>query len=62
MDSFELFEALKKQGYIKEEREDLWWPNSGTFEVIVGAILTQQARWEKVEKSLTNLRDRNYLI
>ncbi|HIP45468.1 MAG TPA: 3-methyladenine DNA glycosylase [Sulfurospirillum arcachonense] len=61
MDSFELFKALKEQGYIKKEREKLWWPKSGTFEVVVGAILTQQAKWEKVEKSLTNLRDKNLL-
>jgi len=61
MDSYQLFEALKKQGYIKEDRELLWWPKSGTFEVVVGAILTQQAKWEKVEKSLVNLRERNLL-
>jgi len=61
MDSFELFKALKEQGYIKEETEEFWWPNSGTFDVIVGAILTQQAKWEKVEKSLDNLREKNFL-
>ncbi len=61
MDSYQLFEALKKQGYIKEEREEFWWPKSGTLDVIVGAILTQQAKWEKVEKSLTNLSDKNLL-
>ena len=61
MDSFQLFKALKENGYIKEEREELWWPKSGTFEVIVGTILTQQTKWEKVEKSLTNLRDKNLL-
>ena len=61
MDSFHLFESLKKQGYIKEEREELWWPNSGTFEVIVGTILTQQTKWEKVEQSLTNLREKGLL-
>lgn len=54
--SFELFLALKSAGYLKNERELLWWPQSGTFEVVVGAILTQQAKWEKVEKSLENLR------
>ncbi len=61
MDSFELFKALKEQGHIKEDREELWWPKSGTFEVVVGAILTQQTKWKKVEKSLTNLRDKNLL-
>lgn len=61
MDSYELLKALKKNSYIKEEREELWWPNSTTFEVIVGTILTQQTKWEKVEKSLANLRDKNLL-
>jgi endonuclease-3 related protein len=61
MDSFELLKALKNSGHIKEEREEFWWPKSGTFDVIVGAILTQQAKWEKVENSLTNLRDKDLL-
>lgn len=59
--SFELFEALKKAGYLQENVQELWWPNAGNFEVIVGAILTQQTKWEKVEKSLENLRDKNVL-
>ena len=33
-----------------------WWPQSGTFEVVVGAILTQNTTWSNVEKSLDNLR------
>lgn len=61
MDSFELLKALKENGYPKEERDELWWPKSGTFEVIVGTILTQQTKWENVEKSLANLRDKNLL-
>ncbi len=61
MDSFELLKALKNSGYIKEEREELWWPKSGTFEVVVGTILTQQTKWEKVEKSLDNLRKKGLL-
>ena len=56
-DSFELFEFLKvKKGYLKELRDSLWWPNSGKFEVVVGAILTQQTKWQKVEKALMNLK------
>jgi len=34
-----------------------WWPNSGTFEVVIGAILTQQTKWTHVEQSLKNLHD-----
>ncbi|WP_041958196.1 3-methyladenine DNA glycosylase [Sulfurospirillum arsenophilum] len=55
MNSFDLLVALKKQGYLKTTRDPLWWPRSGTFWVVVGAILTQQTKWEKVEKSMENL-------
>jgi endonuclease-3 related protein len=54
--SFELLQALKKLGYLKKERDPFWWPNSGNFEVVVGAILTQNTKWEKVECSLSNLK------
>ncbi len=53
--SYELYLSLKKMGYLKEKRDEFWWPNSGSFEVVVGAILTQQTKWQKVEKSLANL-------
>ena len=56
--SYELYLALKKMGYLKESRDEFWWPNSGSFEVVVGAILTQQTKWQKVEKSLANLEGR----
>jgi len=58
--SYELYEYLKNLNLI-EHREERWWPNSGTFEVVVGAILTQNAKWEKVEISLENLRKFNLL-
>ncbi len=61
MDSFDLLRALKKLSYLKDKRDPLWWPNSGTFEVVIGAILTQQTKWEKVEKSLLNLKEANLL-
>ncbi len=32
-----------------------WWPAQGTFEIIIGAILTQSAAWVNVEKAITNL-------
>lgn len=34
----------------------MWWPNYGSFEVIVGAILTQNSQWTRVENSLKNLQ------
>jgi len=33
-----------------------WWPGATSFEVIVGAILTQNTSWKNVERALANLR------
>ncbi len=33
-----------------------WWPGESPFEVIVGAILTQNTSWTNVEKAIANLR------
>jgi len=33
-----------------------WWPAGGPFEVIVGAILTQNTAWTNVAKAIENLR------
>src|SRR5712664_2638631 len=33
-----------------------WWPGRSAFEVIVGAILTQNTSWTNVEPAIRNLR------
>jgi endonuclease-3 related protein len=33
-----------------------WWPGNSAFEVIVGAILTQNTAWTNVEKAIANLK------
>jgi endonuclease III related protein len=33
-----------------------WWPGQSSFEVIVGAYLTQNTSWTNVERALANLR------
>jgi endonuclease III related protein len=33
-----------------------WWPGEGQFEIIVGAILTQNTNWTNVEKAIANLK------
>lgn len=33
-----------------------WWPGEGRFEVMVGAILTQNTSWGNVEKAIANLK------
>ena len=33
-----------------------WWPGRNNFEILVGAMLTQQTSWKNVDKALLNLR------
>lgn len=61
MNSFELFKKLWQLNLPVQAKHEYWWPNFGTFEVVIGAILTQQTKWENVEKSLQNLKKINLL-
>lgn len=54
-DSYDVLNALKKLDLLKD-RPSWWWPNALSFEVVVGAILTQNTKWENVEKSLNSLK------
>jgi endonuclease-3 related protein len=56
--SYDLLCRLKALGYLYTQRDPLWWPRSGTEEVVFGAILTQQTKWERVEESLAQLREK----
>jgi len=38
-----------------------WWPAETPFEVIVGAILTQNTSWSNVEKAIANLKKNRLL-
>jgi len=38
-----------------------WWPGDSPFEIIVGAILTQNTSWGNVEKAINNLK-KEYLL
>jgi len=38
-----------------------WWPADGPFEVMVGAILTQNTAWTNVEKAIAGLREAGLL-
>ena len=33
-----------------------WWPGQTTFEIIIGAILTQNTNWTNVEKAIARLK------
>jgi endonuclease-3 related protein len=38
-----------------------WWPGDSRFEVMVGAVLTQNTAWSNVEKAINNLKQANAL-
>jgi endonuclease-3 related protein len=38
-----------------------WWPGDTQFEIIVGAILTQNTNWANVEKAIANLKAADHL-
>lgn len=47
-----LFEHFGAQG---------WWPGETAFEIVVGAILTQNTNWGNVRKAIVNLKDAGIL-
>jgi endonuclease III related protein len=38
-----------------------WWPADSPFEVMVGAVLTQNTAWRNVEKAISALKENNLL-
>lgn len=38
-----------------------WWPGQSQFEIITGAILTQNTSWANVEKAISNLKSADCL-
>ena len=49
----ELYQCLLTQ-YGRQS----WWTADSPFEVMVGAILTQNTNWSNVEKALANLKQK----
>ncbi len=41
---------------IKAYGPQKWWPGESRFEIIIGAILTQNTNWSNVEKAIENLK------
>ena len=60
--SADLLIRLHALGYENPSRDPWWWPRSGRFETLVGAILTQNTTWQSVETSLDALRQAGLLI
>ena len=46
---------------FKEFGPQHWWPGETSFEVMVGAILTQNTNWSNVEKAITNIKNAGLL-
>lgn len=38
-----------------------WWPGETPFEIMVGAVLTQNTSWQNVEKAIANLKEAGLL-
>ena len=38
-----------------------WWPGDSAFEVMIGAVLTQNTNWKNVEKAINNLKKHKLL-
>ncbi|AKF25974.1 3-methyladenine DNA glycosylase [Sulfurovum lithotrophicum] len=53
-ESYALYKELESLDLL-QHRPKYWWPGAGSFEVIVGAVLTQNTTWKNVERSLQNL-------
>jgi endonuclease III related protein len=51
-----LLELLRREYDVQD-----WWPSDSPFEVMVGAVLTQQTTWESVAKVLARLRSEGLL-
>ena len=48
---FNIYKKLRKHfGFLN------WWPGETPFEVMIGAILTQNTSWKNVETALNNLK------
>ena len=56
MDAIKIYDKL-----LKHFGKQYWWPAETPFEVIVGAILTQQTTWRNVEKAIDNLKNNNLM-
>ena len=46
---------------IGNRKPSSWWPADSPFEVMVGAVLTQNTNWKNVEKAIANLKEAGIL-
>lgn len=55
--SEDLYLALDSVCDFDFSKNKFWWPEYGSFWVIIGTILTQNTKWSAVSKSLENLKN-----
>lgn len=46
---------------LKEYGPQNWWPGDSAFEIMVGAVLTQNTAWTNVERAIANLKQADAL-
>jgi endonuclease-3 related protein len=56
MNPFKIYKKL-----LKYFGKQYWWPAETRFEVIVGAILTQQTNWKNAQLSIENFKNKGLL-
>ena len=61
LDSISLLTRLKSLDLLANA-SPWWWERALSFDVVIGAILTQNTKWENVERSLENLRTAGILV
>ncbi|MFA5050228.1 MAG: endonuclease [Candidatus Micrarchaeia archaeon] len=47
---------------LKKYGKQGWWPADSNYEIVVGALLTQNTNWKNVEKAISNLKKEKVLI
>ena len=56
MSGFELYCYLRDKDLL-QNKPKYWWPNVGSEWCLVSTILTQNTKWQNVEKSMSNLEN-----
>ena len=49
------------QRLLKAYGQQHWWPGDTAFEIMVGAVLTQNTSWTNVERAIANLKQHDAL-
>ena len=50
-----IFRVVYRRLYAANGRQH-WWPGDSRFEIMVGAVLTQNTAWTNVERAIANLK------